>query len=88
MTGGRNLPDLEREIAELERQVPSIAAAGTDFAIRLDRRSTTLISAVEELRASAEDGAHLLQPDEFWSRTASAVTALTAIRAAARSALR
>jgi hypothetical protein len=83
----RALADLEAEIEELGRQVGSIAAAGTDFAIRLDRRSTSLIAALEEVRAAGQLPGRAL-PADFWRRTATAITALTGIREAALTALR
>jgi hypothetical protein len=82
----RQLSEIEGEIAELQRQVDSIAEAGTDFAIRIDRRSTTLIAAVEEVRAVGPSSGAVL-PRDFWARTAEAITALTAIRGFARAAL-
>jgi hypothetical protein len=82
----RQLSEIEGEIGELQRQVGSIAEAGTDFAIRIDRRSTTLIAAVEEVRAAGPPSGSVL-PREFWARTAEAITALTAIRGAARATL-
>jgi hypothetical protein len=80
------LSAIEGEIAELQRQIGSIAEAGTDFAIRIDRRSTTLIAAVEEVRAAGPSSGSDL-PREFWARTAEAITALTAIRGFARATL-
>jgi hypothetical protein len=83
----RELSEIEIEVAELERQVGSMAGAGTDFAIRLERRSTTLVAAVEEVRAAGQRRKGSL-PRDFWDRTAQAITALTAVRTAARAALR
>src|SRR4051795_13281671 len=82
----RALADLEDEVEELAQQVDSIAGAGTDFAIRIDRRSTTLIAALEEVRAAGQPPGRTL-PEDFWRRTAEAITALAAIRQAARAAL-
>ena len=80
------LPAIEDEVDELERQVGAVNDAGTDFAIRIDRRSTTLIATVDELRSAVPAGARGL-PQNFWGRTADAITKLTAVRKAARAVL-
>jgi hypothetical protein len=79
--------EIEGEVGDLGQQVGNLAQAGTDFAIRLHRSTTRLITAVEELRSRAIGGARPL-PQDFWNRTAAAITALTAIRTAARAVLR
>jgi hypothetical protein len=80
------LPAIEEEVAELERQLDALAVSGTDFAVRVERRTTTLIAAIDELRSAGPAGGRL--PRDFWARTAGAVTALTAARQAARAVLR